>query len=130
MIIYGMCVQSWKVPHGHFDRMLSLSMGGSTCSMGGSICFYSIQMHAVAIHMASTSDNRVYLIMLIISCAKLNMCPELVVLAVRPVTHSGVRSVLSVASMVAMASLVRLVLLMSGTEGACWYWYSRFRCFC
>ena len=88
----------------------------------------SIQMCTIAIHRASAGDKIVYIIMLIICDVELGICPELKLLAVRPVTHSGVRSALSVASMVAMASLVRLVLHMSGTEGACWYWYSRFRC--
>ena len=82
----------------------------------------------MAIHRASVGGNIVYIIMVIFCNAGLAICPELKLLAVRPVTHSGVRSVLSVASMVAMAPLVRLVLHMSGTEGARWYWYSRFRC--
>ena len=67
--------------------------------------------------------------MLIFCDAELVICPELKLLAVRPVTHSGVRSVLSVASMVPVVPLVRLVLHMSVTEGARWYWYSRFRFF-
>ena len=89
----------------------------------------SIQTWAVAIHRASASGNMVYLNMVIFANTTLVICPELKLLAVRPVTHSGVRSALSVASMAPVVPLVRLVLHMSGTEGARWYWYSRFRFF-
>ena len=77
------CHLPWVITRGFYSRL-------------------SIQMHAIAIHRASISDNRVYIVMLTISNAESSKCPELPVLAVRPVTHSGVRSMVSVASMVAM----------------------------
>ena len=55
-------------------------------------------MHAVTIHKANMSDNSTYRGMLISSNAGLSSCPELVFLAVRPVT----RGVCSEASMVAL----------------------------
>ena len=64
-------------------------------------------MHAVAIHSARVSDNSVYLGMVIFSNASFSKCPELELLAVRPVTRRGVRSLASMP--------------------ARWYWYSRFR---
>ena len=57
-----------------------------------------IQMHAVAIHRASISDNSTYRGMLISSNARFSKCPELMFLAVRPVT----RGVCSEASMAAL----------------------------
>ena len=63
--------------------------------------FYSrlgIQIHAIAIHNASMSDNRAYQGMVIFSIAGFSKCPELAFLAVRPVT----RGVCSEASMVAL----------------------------
>ena len=64
-------------------------------------------MHAVAIHSARVSDNSVYLGMVIFSNASFSKCPELELLAVRPVTRRGVRGLASMA--------------------ARWCWYSRFR---
>ena len=57
-----------------------------------------IQMHAVATHRASMSGNSTYTGMLITSNASFSKCPQLVLLAVRPVT----RGVCSEASMVAL----------------------------
>ena len=65
-----------------------------------------------------------YMCMLKFSNANFIKCPQLVFLAVRPVTLSVVRSLASIAS---MAALVLLVLHMSGKGGSWWYWYSRFR---
>ena len=59
-------------------------------------------MHTLAIHKASISDNSAYIIMLTISSVEPTKCPELLALAVRPVTHSGARSKASVASMAAL----------------------------
>ena len=64
-------------------------------------------MRAVAIHSARVSDNSVYLGMVIFSNASFSKCPELELLAVRPVARRGVCSLASMA--------------------ARWCWYSRFR---
>ena len=67
-------------------------------AMPGLYSELGIQMHAVAIHKANMNDNSTYRGMLISSNAGLSSCPELVFLAVRPVT----RGVCSEASMVAL----------------------------
>ena len=59
-------------------------------------------MHTLATHKASVSDNSAHIIMLTISNVESTKRPELLALAVRPVTHSGVRSEASVASMAAL----------------------------
>ena len=73
------CHSRWAATHSFYSRL-------------------SMQMHAVAIHRASMSDNSTYRGMLISSNAGLSSCPELAFLAVRPVT----RGVCSEASMVAL----------------------------
>ena len=67
----------------------------------------------MAIHRASASDNMVYLNMVIFANTTLVICPELELLAVRPAARSGVRSVLSAASMAALLP-VRLLDLLIG----------------